>query len=87
MTKQDPRAALAVRTPIGILVIGLTGSRRRAGRFADADEGGTQEAFVVDISGLKNTRHGPRPVAVVCDLETCFVPVRIERLADRIQPA
>ena len=42
---------------------------------------------MVDISGLKHTCHGAWPVAVVCEFKTRFVPVRVECLTDRIQPA
>jgi hypothetical protein len=73
--------------PIGILALGFTGRRGPVGRFADTDEGGAQKAFVMDISGLKHACHGAWLVAVVCELKTRFVPVRVERLTDRIQPA
>jgi hypothetical protein len=73
--------------PIGILVLGFTERGGGVGRFADTDESRAQEAFVVDISWLKHTRDRARPVAVVYELKTRFVPVRVERLTDRIQPA
>jgi hypothetical protein len=87
MTEARPNLCRGAQALILAVLISRAGRRRRLGRLVDADEGGAEQAIVVEVSGLQHARHGAWRMAFVGQFEARFVAVWIELLTNRIKPA